>query len=914
MMFNTKYQILFILFFVFLPTKIIIAQEYEIEVSEVLGLKENIITDVEQDINGFIWVSGSKYIYKYNNKDFVNYNKEELLLKPQHVGIFILSDINGNIWYFPTNDFQIKILNTKNNKVSTLKETFPDLPFLESAIIWKPYRDNLHNIYLSVKNKGLYKFDGQKITLVKSVEKNDKNISFINTKNYNWFAYKNNIIKQHKSNLFEEEIAINIDITELNIFNEQPILIRHTQKDSYNKYVANYIRENTSTPVFKNIDLYNNFFADLTFIQKTTNQNYWINEKEHLIQIDKNQNVIFKIKKSDYPFGKRYRNFFVDKNDVLWILTQTSLYKVIIHEKRIKKHLEGFSLKSMFKKDADLYVTTFDHGVKILDTKNNIRQFKNLKDNQSFIGTVYQKDSLWITRYFEVLNYNFSTHKEIIYQRTIKPDSKSLDLGAIIRHPKTKTIFIGNSFYFSKLDESAKKVVIATHLNPFIDKKDRADINVRCLKKYGDSIWIGTAKGLFLMNHEEKISRAYTPKNGFPANLIIQHIFIENDTTFWFGTQGQGLVKWNRLKNKFTFYTTKEGLSDNNVYAVIKDKFGFLWLPTDNGLNRFAPKTLNNNIFLPDEISHQEFNHLSNFEDENGLLYFGGLNGLNIVNPEDFLSIESKSSNLVLDNIKTTLTDNTILENKQIANNTIELNNNIKDIELAFLLLDFKNNLPLQYQYKIIPYHKDYVVADKNKIHLPKKLDAGKYQLLVKGQSATGNWSELKTPIIINSEGFDSFSYKLALFIFLLFCALIFFIIKKVKKHKRDATLEKIIEKEKSIEVDSFSNNKQNEWLNLLNKTILEHLESNNFSVEFLSEKMELSERQLQRRIKKATNSTPNKYITEVKLSEALRLIEEKEVETVKELSKKVGFTTTEYFSKLFKNKYGKNPSDYLNF
>ena len=874
----THHILLFLI--LFFTTKIVFAQEYEVEVSEVLGLNENIITDVEQDINGFIWISGSKYIYKYNNKDFVNYGK---------------------------------VLNTKSNKAGTLKEIFPDLPFLESDIIWKPYRDDLHNIYITVKNKGLYKFDGKQIKLVKSINKIDENISFIQTKNYNWFAYKNNIIKQHKGNLFEEKIKTAIEITELNIFNEQPILIRHTQKDSYNQYTANYIKENNAIPVFKNIELHNNFFANLTFIQKTTNHNYWVNEKDYLKQIDKNQNVIFKIKKSEYPFGKRYRNFFVDKNGILWILTQTSLYKATIHENKIKKYLDGFSLKSMFKRNSNLYVTTFDHGVKILDSENKTSQFKQLENYQSFIGSVYQNDSLWITNYSEVLKYNFTTNTSTQYKSTIKPDSKSLDLGAIIRHPKTKSIFIGNSFYFIKLNEKEKTVSVAHHLDTYIDKKDRADINVRCLKKYGDSIWIGTAKGLFLMDHEEKISRAYTAKNGFPENLIIQHIFIENDDTFWFGTQGQGLVKWNRLKNSFTFYTKKEGLSNNNVYAVIKDKFGFLWLPTDNGINRFAPKTLNNNIFLPDEISHKEFNHLSNFEDENGKLYFGGLNGLNVINPEDFLSMESKSHNLVLNNIKTTLKDNTILEDKQITNNSITINKNIKDIELAFLLLDFNTNLPLQYQYKITPFHQDYVVADKNIIHLPKKLEKGTYQLFVKGQSATGNWSELKTPIRINSEGFKKFDYKLALFIILLFFTLIFFTIKKVKKHKSDAILKEI-ENEQSIEIDSFTNNKQNEWLNLLNKTILDHLESNNFSVEFLSEKMQLSERQLQRRIKKITESTPNKYITEVRLIEAFRLIEEKEVETVKELSKKVGFTTTEYFSKLFKNKYGKNPSDYLHF
>jgi hypothetical protein len=315
-----KHHFKLFLFFI-LSASTIISQEYEVEISEVLGLNENIISDVEQDINGFIWISASRNIYKYNNKEFINYSKKELQLKPQHIAIYVISDSNGDIWYFPSNDFQIKILNTKSNKVLSLKEIIPNLPFLESDIISKPYRDDFHNIYISVKNKGLFKYDGNKIILLKSIsDKNEEVISFVTTKNYNWFAYKNKIIKQHKDNLFEETIATDIEITELNIFNKQPIFICHTTKDSYNEYIAKYLKEDYSESVFPDLKLYNNYFSNLTFLQKTRNNNYWVHEKEYLKLIDNNKNVIYKIKKSDYPFGKRYRNFFVDKNDILWIL------------------------------------------------------------------------------------------------------------------------------------------------------------------------------------------------------------------------------------------------------------------------------------------------------------------------------------------------------------------------------------------------------------------------------------------------------------------------------------------------------------------------------------------------------------------------------------------------------------------
>ena len=37
---------------------------------------------------------------------------------------------------------------------------------------------------------------------------------------------------------------------------------------------------------------------------------------------------------------------------------------------------------------------------------------------------------------------------------------------------------------------------------------------------------------------------------------------------------------------KFMNLTVKEGLSDNNIYAVCEDKKGTIWISTENGLNK----------------------------------------------------------------------------------------------------------------------------------------------------------------------------------------------------------------------------------------------------------------------------------------------------------------------------------------
>ena len=65
-------------------------------------------------------------------------------------------------------------------------------------------------------------------------------------------------------------------------------------------------------------------------------------------------------------------------------------------------------------------------------------------------------------------------------------------------------------------------------------------------------------------------------------------------------------------------------------------------------------------------------------------------------------------------------------------------------------------------------------------------------------------------------------------------------------------------------------------------------------------------------KIKAHTGLTPNKYIIEVRLQKARILLEESPELTVKEVSYKIGFLKTAYFSKLFIERFGKRPSDVL--
>lgn len=104
----------------------------------------------------------------------------------------------------------------------------------------------------------------------------------------------------------------------------------------------------------------------------------------------------------------------------------------------------------------------------------------------------------------------------------------------------------------------------------------------------------------------------------------------------------------------------------------------------------------------------------------------------------------------------------------------------------------------------------------------------------------------------------------------------------------------------------------QLKWLKELEAFSIKHISDSQFNVSFLSHFANMSERSFQRHIKKVTGLTPSEYIKEIRLHHARQLLESGSVKSVKAVSKAVGFSSHEYFSDIFQNRFGRRPSTYL--
>jgi AraC-like DNA-binding protein len=84
-----------------------------------------------------------------------------------------------------------------------------------------------------------------------------------------------------------------------------------------------------------------------------------------------------------------------------------------------------------------------------------------------------------------------------------------------------------------------------------------------------------------------------------------------------------------------------------------------------------------------------------------------------------------------------------------------------------------------------------------------------------------------------------------------------------------------------------------------------------NFKVDDFSKPVGCSKSQLYRKLISLTGKSPNAFLKDYRLEEALSLLN-KNAGNVSEIAFETGFSSPSYFSKCFQNKYGHMPSDYL--
>ncbi len=115
-----------------------------------------------------------------------------------------------------------------------------------------------------------------------------------------------------------------------------------------------------------------------------------------------------------------------------------------------------------------------------------------------------------------------------------------------------------------------------------------------------------------------------------------------------------------------------------------------------------------------------------------------------------------------------------------------------------------------------------------------------------------------------------------------------------------------------SLQTEVSLSESDQDWLLRLEKSILPVISDFDLSLKIIADTMDVSLTTLKNKIKSITGITAMRYVQELRFWEARRMLEEREIQSVKAICFSVGFKQVKNFSRNFKKRFGKYPSEYL--
>lgn len=264
-------------------------------------------------------------------------------------------------------------------------------------------------------------------------------------------------------------------------------------------------------------------------------------------------------------------------------------------------------------------------------------------------------------------------------------------------------------------------------------------------------VWFGTQGG-GLQGYDPDTQRSFSLRYeaGNPASLSNNNVFAlyeDRDGDLWVGT-ANGLNRLARAdkdagRNKFTSFNEADGLPSAAIYGILADRKGMLWLSTNQGLSRYDPRA---NTFR-DYDAHNglpgnEFNPGSALRTHSGTLYFGGIAGVAVFNPEQLRSNEFRPP-IVLTEV---LVRNQPLPRARLHDERVlQLTSSDNDLTFSFAALDYHRPEKNRFSYRLLGFEKDWQAATPRHEVSYTNLDPGTYTFEVKGSNNDGLWNKEPT-------------------------------------------------------------------------------------------------------------------------------------------------------------------------
>jgi ligand-binding sensor domain-containing protein/two-component sensor histidine kinase len=251
------------------------------------------------------------------------------------------------------------------------------------------------------------------------------------------------------------------------------------------------------------------------------------------------------------------------------------------------------------------------------------------------------------------------------------------------------------------------------------------------------NVWIGHWDGGLSRYRDGKLE--WIVRTGsFPTGMVLS-LFLDHAGRLWAGTTRSGLVRIDNPSAErptLKVYSTKDGLSSNDVRAITEDHYGRIYFWTGRSVDRLNPETgAIRHYTEADGLVRTGSDHNVAFCDRLGRLWFG-LEGLSRLDPEP--DPPSQPPTIRITKLKIRGVEYPISELGETNVSDLVLQPNQNQVQIEFASLNFATADLIKYQYKLEGAGNDWTPASDVRIVNYPSLTPGSYRFLVRAINADG--------------------------------------------------------------------------------------------------------------------------------------------------------------------------------
>ncbi len=683
------------------------------------GLSESVVYDLVQDDEGYIWLATGYGLNRFDGLRFQKYFEEHGLNSSRIRSL--LKDSDGRIW--------IGSERGVNYWQADSIYAVPELNALQFTTVISIFEDKTGSLWFGTDGNGVWQY------------------STGNSKVITQYSTSNGLINNRV-----------LDIAE-----------RASGSLWFGTQEGITVLQNGNFITFREID--NQPIENINSLEADALGNMWIGSKIGLIKYDGEQLQLLTTK--DGLVHNHIQTLTVTQNNNLWIGTEdgVSFYDGKTFENYTVE--SGLSTKMMYSSMMDLegnmWFGTYAGGVNLFlgSYFANYDAAMGLPNNLVTSFTEDAQDRFWISTYgggitslqngsFTDYGLNSRLPDNQIY--TLFTDSKKrtwigMREGLARMKDGRVRVFSKKEFPYLRvrnvMETAAGTFWIATYDDGIIKydgqnfeqiSTENGLINNRVLHSVegeDGSIWIATYGGITRYKNGEL--QSFAIQEGLPNNAVM-NLLKDDKGRIWASTFG-GLAWFDGLR--FQNITPDDGLPDRVCYFIHQNKDGLYWVGTTKGVVRFDAEAYFNSDSSQREPAFQilnkeqglianELNLGAVYEDSDGALWFGTVEGLSRFNPEEYLGNQVPPKVHIV---------GVHVSGKELSiNNELVLSYSDNTIEFEYAGINFEAPNQIVYEYRLKGIDEGWQQTSARSVKYPSLLP-GDYTFQVHARSMNGSWS-----------------------------------------------------------------------------------------------------------------------------------------------------------------------------